>query len=131
MTKLVVAFGFLALNFYTYHHHANDPVIPERESFEQRLTELWDYAKMTPPFRKKDRWFFYRNDGLQNQSVLFVQEGIDGEPRALSESLEGRVFQDDEIPWDDLAFYSTVEALRDFLALEAGEQAAGRSRNLR
>jgi prolyl oligopeptidase len=57
--------------------------LPAREAFEERLTELWDYAKMTAPFRVGDRYFFYRNDGLQNQSVLFVQEGRDGEPRVL------------------------------------------------
>ena len=55
--------------------------LPMRESLEERLTELWDYAKMGTPWRVADRYFFTRNDGLQNQSVLFVQEGLDGDPR--------------------------------------------------
>ena len=57
--------------------------LPMRESFEERLTELWDYAKMGTPWHVADRYFFTRNDGLQNQSVLFVQEGLDGDPRIL------------------------------------------------
>lgn len=57
--------------------------LPAREAFRERLTELWDYAKMTSPTRVADRYFFYRNDGLQNQSVLFVQEGLEGAPRVL------------------------------------------------
>ena len=48
----------------------------------------------------------------------------------LSESLEARTFADDAIPWDDLAFYSTQEALRDYLAADRGA-ATGFSRNLR
>jgi prolyl oligopeptidase len=57
--------------------------LPMREAFEERLTELWDYAKMGTPWRVSDRYFFTRNDGLQNQSVLFVQEGLEGDPRIL------------------------------------------------
>ena len=55
---------------------------------------------------------------------------VDGEPRALSESLEARTFADEQIPWDELAFYSTAEALRDYLAAERGA-GRGLSRNLR
>lgn len=57
--------------------------LPARAEFKDRLTELWDYAKMSPPWQVQDRYFFYRNDGLQAQSVLYVQEGIGGEPRVL------------------------------------------------
>jgi ADP-ribose pyrophosphatase YjhB (NUDIX family) len=55
---------------------------------------------------------------------------VEGEPRPLSESLDGRAFAEDRIPWDQLAFHSTAEALRDYLAVERGERAPGRSRNL-
>ena len=64
-------------------------------------------------------------------AVIVVYRGTvtDGTPHALSESLEARTFADDEIPWNDLAFHSTVEAIRDFLAAENGG-AVGKSRNL-
>lgn len=65
-------------------------------------------------------------------AVILVYRGtvVEGEPRALAESLEGRPFPDERIPWDHLAFYSTSEALRDYLAVERGKRRPGRSRNL-
>jgi prolyl oligopeptidase len=57
--------------------------IPARERLKRRITELWDYEKYGVPFRKGGRYFFTRNDGLQNQSVLYVLDRLDGEPRAL------------------------------------------------
>lgn len=57
--------------------------LPMREEFAARLTELWDFAKMGTPWRVQDRYFFRRNDGLQNQSVLYVQEGLEGDARVL------------------------------------------------
>ncbi|MHC5018565.1 MAG: prolyl oligopeptidase family serine peptidase [Planctomycetota bacterium] len=57
--------------------------IPERAAIEQRLTELWDYAKFGMPQRHGERIFFKRNDGLQPQAPLYVQEGLAGEPRIL------------------------------------------------
>ncbi len=65
-------------------------------------------------------------------AVIVVYRGTvtDGVPHALSESLEARTFPDAGIPWDDLAFYSTQEALRDYLAAGRGGE-TGCSRNLR
>ena len=57
--------------------------IPEREAILRRLTELWDYERYGVPFREADRYFYFKSDGLQNQSVLYVQEGLAGEPRLL------------------------------------------------
>jgi prolyl oligopeptidase len=57
--------------------------IPEREGLRQRLTELWDYPKAWAPLKKGRRYFQLRNSGLQNQDVLHVMEGLQGEPRLL------------------------------------------------
>lgn len=57
--------------------------IPERNPLRQRLTELWNYPKMSVPQRRGDRVFFNRNDGLQNQSTVYVRPAGDGEARVL------------------------------------------------
>jgi prolyl oligopeptidase len=49
-------------------------IIPYRDKIKKRLTELWNYEKQSPPFKRGDRFFWYKNDGLQNQSVLYTQK---------------------------------------------------------
>lgn len=57
--------------------------IPEREKLRAHLTELWDFPKAGAPSQRGGRYFQFRNTGLQNQDVLFVQEALDGEARVL------------------------------------------------
>lgn len=57
--------------------------IPVREQIKQRLTQLWDYEKFGIPFKEGDRYFYFKNDGLQNQSVLYTLTYLDAEPRVL------------------------------------------------
>lgn len=57
--------------------------LENREAIKNRLTQLWNYEKFTLPLRKGDKVFYRRNSGLQNQYVLYVQEGLEGEPRLL------------------------------------------------
>src|SRR5262245_12089396 len=45
--------------------------IPQREKIRERLTQLWDYEKFGVPHKEGNRYFFSKNDGLQNQNVLY------------------------------------------------------------
>jgi prolyl oligopeptidase len=57
--------------------------IHAREALKQRLQALWNYERYGAPFRKGKRYFFHKNDGLQNQSVLYTMTRLDEEPRVL------------------------------------------------
>src|SRR5438093_313605 len=57
--------------------------IPERDGIRRRVTELWNYQRCGVPFKEGHRYFFLKNDGLQNQSVLYVRDERDAESRVL------------------------------------------------
>ena len=57
--------------------------IPARKQIEERLTTLWNYERYGTPYLQGGRYFYSKNDGLQNQSVLYVSETLDGAPRVL------------------------------------------------
>ena len=57
--------------------------IPARATIRERLTKLWNYPKYGAPFRKAGRYFFLKNDGLQNQSVLYKQASLEATPETL------------------------------------------------
>ena len=79
--------------------------IPQRDKIQQRLTQLWDYEKYGIPFKRNRRYFYFKNDGLQNQSVLYTLTSLDDEgeilldPNTLSEdgtiALSGLSISDD------------------------------------
>lgn len=54
--------------------------IPYRKKVKKRLEEMWNYAKYSSPFKEGSYYYFYKNDGLQNQSVLYRQQGLEGVP---------------------------------------------------
>jgi prolyl oligopeptidase len=57
--------------------------IPYRAQVKERLTSVYNYARHTAPYRRGDYYFFTKNDGLQNQNVVYMQKGIDGAPEVL------------------------------------------------
>ncbi len=69
-----------AQNEVTFHYLSQ---IPYRDAIQKRLKELWDYPRYGTPFKEGNYYFFFKNEGMQNQSVLYVQEGVDGDPRIL------------------------------------------------
>ena len=52
--------------------------IPFRNKIKNKLEELWNYPKYGAPFRKGGYYYFYKNDGLQNQSVLYRAKNLTG-----------------------------------------------------
>ena len=57
--------------------------IPFRQKLQQRLTELANYEKIGAPRKRHGKWYFYKNDGLQNQSVLYQMDSLGAEPRVF------------------------------------------------
>lgn len=57
--------------------------IPFRAALAARLEQLYDYPKFGRPFRRGETYFFAMNEGLQNQSVIYRQTGLDGVPEVL------------------------------------------------
>ncbi len=57
--------------------------ISYKDEIKDRLEELWNYPKYSTPFEGGEYYFYYKNDGLQNQAVLYRQKGLDGEPEVF------------------------------------------------
>jgi prolyl oligopeptidase len=57
--------------------------IPFRNQVKERLTKIWDYPKYSVTFKKGERYFYFKNDGMQNQSVLYMQENLEADPEVL------------------------------------------------
>jgi prolyl oligopeptidase len=66
--------------------------IPRHGKIKERLTELWDYERTGVPFKEGGLYFFTRNDGLQDQDVVYVAESLEAEPRVL---LDPNTFSED------------------------------------
>ncbi|MDH3245894.1 MAG: prolyl oligopeptidase family serine peptidase, partial [Saprospiraceae bacterium] len=66
--------------------------IPYRELVRKRLEEVWNYERYGTPFKRGDRYYFFKNDGLQNQSVLYGQESLDAPAHVI---LDPNTFSED------------------------------------
>jgi hypothetical protein len=95
--------------------------IPLRKTMQRRLTELINFERYTPPARRGARYFYSHNSGLQNQNVVYWQEGLDGEPKVLLDpntfSEDGTVAISGISITDDglLAAYSIADAGSDWV----------------
>ncbi len=109
--------------------------IPQRDAIKKRLTELWNYEKFGAPFKAGGRYFYFKNDGLQNQSVLYKLESLNADPVVLINpnkwSKDGTVALGSTSFSDDgrFAAYSVAEAGSDWntwriLEVETGRQLA-------
>lgn len=57
--------------------------IPFRDKLKERFEKLYNYPKYTAPFRAGDKYYFFKNDGLQNQSVMYVKDELNGEAKVF------------------------------------------------
>ena len=79
--------------------------IPQRKPIRDRITALYNYERYSVPYVSGGRYFFSRNDGLQNQSVWFTTGSLSGEPVKLVDpntfSTDGTVSMGSPVPTDD------------------------------
>ncbi len=106
--------------------------IPERAQLQERLTRLWNYERYGLPVREGGRYFWTRNDGLQNQAVLHWQARLDAEPRVLIDPntyrADGTVALAQWVPSEDgrhLA-YAIAEAGSDWNEIRVRDVESGR-----
>jgi prolyl oligopeptidase len=106
--------------------------IPQREAIKKRITDLFNFEKISAPFKVGGRYFFFRNDGLQNQNVLFFQNSLDSEPKLLMDpntwskdgtiALAGLAISDDA----QLMAYGVAEAGSDWTTWKVFDIAANK-----
>jgi prolyl oligopeptidase len=106
--------------------------IPERDAIRSRLTELWNYERYSPPTKVGGRYFFTKNDGLQNQAVLYTLDSLHGEPRVLLDpnhwSKDGTVALTGLSVSDDAKYlaYGMAEAGSDWMSWRVLDVAAAK-----
>jgi prolyl oligopeptidase len=57
--------------------------IPYRDALKNRITELINYPRFSAPIKAGEYYLFYKNDGLQNQPVIYIQKGLKGQARGF------------------------------------------------
>jgi prolyl oligopeptidase len=94
--------------------------LKDRETFRKRLTTLWNYERVTPPVHRGHRYWYLRNDGLQNQAVLMARDSANGVGRVILDpnawSKDGTIALAGWAPSDNgrLLAYGVAEAGSDW-----------------
>ena len=94
--------------------------IPHRAAIKARITDLWNYEKIGAPAKVAGKYVFNRNDGLQNQNVLYIQDALDAEARELIDpnkwTKDGTAALAGFVPSDDgrYAAYGVADAGSDW-----------------
>lgn len=106
--------------------------IPQRPQIIARLTDLWNYARYSAPVEEAGKYFFLKNDGLQDQAVLFIADTFDGEGHVLLDpnkwSKDGTVALADFAPSPDgkLLAYARSEAGSDWQQIQLVDVVTGK-----
>lgn len=105
--------------------------IPYRGKIKNRLTEIWNYTSMGTPFKEGGHYYFFKKDGLQNQSVLYTMESLTAEPKVLLDpntfSEDGTVALSAVVPSRDGKYlaYSTNDGGSDWQKISVLDLASG------
>jgi prolyl oligopeptidase len=122
-------------NWVTAENEVTDKflaTLPLRAAFKRRMTELYDYERFGLPVKKEGNYFYTHNTGLQNQSVLFVRHGVQGEPRQLIDpngwSADGATALAEWMPSEDgkLLSYSIQDGGTDWRTVKVMDVATGK-----
>ncbi|MBN1340503.1 MAG: S9 family peptidase [Bacteroidales bacterium] len=106
--------------------------IPFREKIRERLTKIWDYPRYGVPFKEGNNYFFFKNDGLQNQSVMYMRQGLDAEASVF---LDPNTFSEDgTVALGNISFnkdgslmaYSISRSGSDWQEIQVMEVASGK-----
>ncbi|HSP17765.1 MAG TPA: prolyl oligopeptidase family serine peptidase [Thermoanaerobaculia bacterium] len=106
--------------------------LPSRNAIKNRLTSLWNYEKYTIPTKRGGHYYFRKNDGLQNQSVLYVQKSLSDPPHVLIDpntwSKDGTIALTQIHPSDDGRYlaYGVAEAGSDWVVWHVLEVDSGK-----
>lgn len=106
--------------------------LPNRDAIRDRLKALWNHERVGLPQEEGGRWFFARNSGLQNQSVLYTATSLDGEPQVLLDpnklSTDGTVSLAQWEPSEDgkLLAYATSTGGSDWVEIRVRDIATGK-----
>jgi prolyl oligopeptidase len=106
--------------------------IPARKAIKERMTQLWDYEKFGIPFTRGGKYFYTRNDGLQNQSVHYVADSLSAAPRVLLDpnalSKDGTVAVSSFAVSDDARYvaYGLSSAGSDWVEIKVRDIATGK-----
>ncbi len=106
--------------------------IPFRKGLIDRLTELWNYPKYSSPFKEGGKYYFFKNDGLQNQSVLYSINDLNDQPSLVMDpnkfsedgttSLGGMSFNKN----GDLLAYAISEGGSDWRTIKVKDLSTGK-----
>lgn len=107
--------------------------IPYRDKVRERLTRLWDYPKYGVPIKVGEFYFFFENNGLQNQSVLYRSTGLDCYPDIFLNP--NNLSEDGTVALGEISFskddkymaYTVSESGSDWVEIYVMETATGRT----
>lgn len=91
--------------------------IPFRDKLKQRFEKLYNYPKFSTPFRAGKRYYFFKNDGLQNQSVMYVKENPDSEAQLF--------FDPNKLSYDGTISLAVLSFSKDGKTFAYGTASAG------
>jgi prolyl oligopeptidase len=106
--------------------------LPRHEAIKERLTELWNYERRSPQFKVAGRHFFERNDGIQNQNVLFVVKApgaapeVAIDPNGFSEDGTVALVRYNVSPDGRLIAYATSDGGSDWTTLRVRDLETGK-----